>query len=681
MSFVDHAQSARRARFVGRRPELDAFRAALADAASSVLWVFGPGGVGKSTFLAACADTARDASRPVHVVDLRAVDPTSAAVIEAIEADTKSEAADQRPVVVVLDSAERIAGLEGWLRTSILPLLAAGSVVVVGSRHPPSLEWRLDPALSPVLHVVPLRNLTASETAELLTKVGLPGALHADAYRLAGGHPLALILLAQVVGRPGSAGRLPTELADAPDVVADLLSRLLDDVRGSEHRRVLEAAALARVTTRGLLRSLFGASRAAALFDWLRKQPFVESVPGGLSPHELAREALEADLRGNDPDAYAELHHAIRAHALTQLGTPGRTDATIRDVIFLHRGSSAMSGYWDWTVFGAVTANGFRPEDHGDLEQMTRDHLGPEVAGVLRYWLDRAPERFTVVRSADGNILGYFAILVVDQPTPEDLDADVALAALWGHAGRNDPLRPGQVLGITRFLLDRAEGQGPSATFGALTSATLHHWLTTRGLAWDYITGAVDEAYWTPLMTYLDYHRLRAGDHCLGATEFVAYAHDWRRLGPAEWLDLMEARELGGHVPAAPPVAEPTEVALDRSAFDEAVRSALRDLPRPDRLATNPLLRSRMLREVSPSSDPAGLDHALRTAVAELPDVPRTAKARRAVERTFLHGAVTQEAAAEVLDLPFSTYRRHLAAGIAMVAEVLWRWEVYGRES
>ncbi len=679
MSF-GQANRARRARFVGRSGELDAFQAALADAASSVLWVFGPGGVGKSTFLAACAETARDASRPVAVVDLRSVDPTSAAVIEAIHTDSRSQAVDGGPVAIVLDGAERVAGFEGWLSTSLLPSLAAGSVAVVGSRQPPSLEWRLDPAWSPVLQLVPLRNLTAAETAELLADLGLPDELHADAYRLAGGHPLALVLIAEVFGRPGSAGRLPTELADAPDLVADLLGRLLDDVPGPEHRRVLEAAALARVTTRGLLRSLFGASRAAELFEWLRRQPIVESLPDGLCPHELARVALEADLRGNDPDDYAELHHAIRAHALTQLQAPGRTDASVRDVIFLHRGSSTMSGYWDWTVFGAAMETGLRREDNAELEQMTEDHHGPEVTRVLRYWLDRAPEQFRVVRSAGGDILGYFAILVIDQPTPDDLAADPAVVALWAHAQRNDPLRPGQVLGVTRFFLDRTGEQGPSVTFGALTSAALRHWLTTRGLAWDYIVATLED-YWTPLMNYLDYHRLRAADHRLGVTEFVAFAHDWRRLGPAEWLDLMEARELGDHVPSPPPNTEPTRVALDRAAFDEAVRSALRDLHRPDRLATNPLLRSRMLREGSASSDPRGLGQAVRAAVSALPEAPRTDKARRAVERTFLHGSVTQETAAEVLDLPFSTYRRHLAAGIAMVAEVLWHWEVYGRES
>jgi hypothetical protein len=36
--------------------------------------------------------------------------------------------------------------------------------------------------------------------------------------------------------------------------------------------------------------------------------------------------------------------------------------------------------------------------------------------------------------------------------------------------------------------------------------------------------------------------------------------------------------------------------------------------------------------------------------------------------------------AAERLDLPFSTYRRHLKTGIARVTELLWQHEVSGTE-
>jgi len=48
----------------------------------------------------------------------------------------------------------------------------------------------------------------------------------------------------------------------------------------------------------------------------------------------------------------------------------------------------------------------------------------------------------------------------------------------------------------------------------------------------------------------------------------------------------------------------------------------------------------------------------------------------RALEATYLHPAPTQEAAAELLDIPFSTYRRHLTSGIQRLTEILWRQEI-----
>ena len=57
---------------------------------------------------------------------------------------------------------------------------------------------------------------------------------------------------------------------------------------------------------------------------------------------------------------------------------------------------------------------------------------------------------------------------------------------------------------------------------------------------------------------------------------------------------------------------------------------------------------------------------------------PRDDKLLRALERTYLRPAPTQEAAAELLGLPFSTYRRHLSQGVARIVAWLWDHEVYG---
>jgi len=132
----------------------------------------------------------------------------------------------------------------------------------------------------------------------------------------------------------------------------------------------------------------------------------------------------------------------------------------------------------------------------------------------------------------------------------------------------------------------------------------------------------------------------------------------------------MAGRELdAGFVP---PATAP-ELALSQAEFSAAVRAALRDLHRPDALAANPLQRTRMAR----GGDLTGL---IEQAVAALRADPRDAKLARALDRTYLRPAPTQERAAELLDLPFSTYRRHLARGTERVAGWLWQRELYGPE-
>ena len=72
------------------------------------------------------------------------------------------------------------------------------------------------------------------------------------------------------------------------------------------------------------------------------------------------------------------------------------------------------------------------------------------------------------------------------------------------------------------------------------------------------------------------------------------------------------------------------------------------------------------------------LDTLVAAAIETLREDPRDHKRWRAVERTYVHPAGTQERAAEALGLPFSTYRRHLTQGVDQVVAWLWDREVYG---
>jgi hypothetical protein len=75
------------------------------------------------------------------------------------------------------------------------------------------------------------------------------------------------------------------------------------------------------------------------------------------------------------------------------------------------------------------------------------------------------------------------------------------------------------------------------------------------------------------------------------------------------------------------------------------------------------MLRTRLVHDRAGDEEPTGatLQTLLSAAIETLRENPRNDKLWRAVERTYVRPAASQERAAAALGLPFSTYRRHLA--------------------
>ena len=170
----------------------------------------------------------------------------------------------------------------------------------------------------------------------------------------------------------------------------------------------------------------------------------------------------------------------------------------------------------------------------------------------------------------------------------------------------------------------------------------------------------------------------------VGGRGYAVYVHDWRAEPPLTWLREMAEREL-----TTTPSVDQEEVAaqrpimvLSRPEFEAAVRQALRDYARPDRLVGNALLSSRLVADrTEDQSQTETLRRLVRRSAEELNSHPRDQRLYRALHRTFLNPADTQERAAELLGLPFSTYRAHLRAGTQRVIELLWQQELYGAEA
>jgi len=183
-----------------------------------------------------------------------------------------------------------------------------------------------------------------------------------------------------------------------------------------------------------------------------------------------------------------------------------------------------------------------------------------------------------------------------------------------------------------------------------------------------------------PLMDYIHFQRAVDADFEVGGRQYGVFARDWRRVGGVQWLERMAERELGDDAPASDSEHAPgPQLALSQPEFADAVRRALRDMHRPEALAANPLARTRVVRDHG-AGPPA--HEALRELLGEAIDAlradPRGERLVRALERTYVRPAPTQEAAAELLGLPFSTYRGHLTRGLERIVDWLWQRELYG---
>jgi hypothetical protein len=209
---------------------------------------------------------------------------------------------------------------------------------------------------------------------------------------------------------------------------------------------------------------------------------------------------------------------------------------------------------------------------------------------------------------------------------------------------------------------------------------TLQHQLTTPRLAWDFLALAGPDR-WNDYFAAADMPRAEGADFTVGTRRFGLFAHDFRAVPVDTWIELWTERALAQDGGIEPPRRQATLVVLSQADFEAAVRQGLRDLRRPDLLARNPLLRTRLLtdRTAEGSPDARTLQTALREAVDALAHHPRDDNLLRAVTATYVRSAGTQEAAAAALGLPFSTYRRHLTQGVARVVSWLWDQEVYGR--
>ncbi|MGB7519697.1 MAG: NACHT domain-containing protein [Spirulinaceae cyanobacterium] len=687
----ERLKSARHHYFVGRAGELAKFTEAITkpQLPFHILHIFGPGGIGKTTLLREFILICQQSQIQSFYLDTRNLEATPESFLKGLgfvmklpplESPLQTLADNPNHQVILLDTYETLTSLDEWLREVFLPQLPEEVLLITSSRHSPSTPWYTDPGWQSVTQFLPLRNFSPEESYLYLAKNKLPETQYPQILDFTHGHPLALSLVADVLTQGQKLSWQPEAM---PDVIKALLEKFVQEVPSQTHRQALEACTLVRSLTETLLAKMLEKPDSHELFTWLRSLSFIEPAPVGLFPHDLVRDVLVADLRWRNPDWYSELHQRARNYYTTGLGeTQGQEQHRLLfDYIFLHRDNPAVKPRFTWQENSDLTTDSLKEGDREALLGIVDQYEGCESAQIAAHWLKLQPEGVRVFRDQKQQLAGLMMTVALHEAKDEDLKADPATYKAWKYLQKNAPLRSGEGAAFFRFWMAQDSYQGVSAVQSLIFINFIQYHRHAPGLAFSFFPCA-EADYWAAMFAYADLTRIAEADFEIAKQCYGVYGHDWRVLPPKAWQKLLAQREIAASAQAISPsqVSQPL-VFLSEAEFREAVWNALRCFTSPNDLNNNPLLQSQLVRrEAIPEAEEAEyiaiLQSLVKDAAMSLLSSPRQAKYYRALDHTYFDPAPSQEKAAELLDIPFSTFRRHLKNGVRKVADVLWQQEI-----
>lgn len=277
-----------------------------ADTPSRILFLHGPGGLGKSTALRAVARQGA-AGYAVRRLDGRDLGP------DVLPETLLPETSD--PVLLVVDEVDALGAALHRLGRLLARLPASGRVLV-GGRRAPVHGWVPD-ELDPVTRVVRMPPLPAPQAAELLRRHGVGEQRIAGLVSGAQGSPLALVMAAE------------SDLAPAltpPARSEELIRRLAGPALHGMDQEVLHVAALTTAVDAELLADLLPGRELGAAYAQLREQTFVETRGGRAQLHPLLAAAVRDWFTDEAPARHRTLTLRL-ASALRDRALAGRAGA------------------------------------------------------------------------------------------------------------------------------------------------------------------------------------------------------------------------------------------------------------------------------------------------------------------------------------------------------------------
>ncbi|WP_086820625.1 ATP-binding protein [Allokutzneria sp. NRRL B-24872] len=622
-------------RFVGRDAEIGVFRQALAGGLDhNVLFVHGPGGLGKTSLLRMMRLLAAEAGRRCYWVDARALAPVPDAVVDALAEATAHDG--ERAPVVFIDSFERIGACGRTLRQDVLPKLADDSVVVISGRRPPDSGWRLD-GWDQVVAELPLGALTPAEAQRLLRAHGVTDDTVAE--RLRGwseGSPLALTLAAGAYLATGATSPRPTTVSALFEVVTEAeLDPAFHDA--------LTVCAIAREVTVELLAHTLGEPREA--FDWLAERSFVDSYGDSLTLHDVVRMPVLARVRQSRPDRVNKLKRLLCDHFYAR-ALSGDAGALV-DLAHLIDSPEIRWGY-RWEGSSRFQTDRVRVGDAEVVGHALTTRGYDEWWAMSEAYYSNRPQNVTIARDAAGSPVGH-AIFLTPSALPVCSRIDPFGARLLRYAQRISP--DGQAV-VWRDTVDLT-GEGSHVLAMLNLSVVLRMEVRNPRYAIVSAFGHNDRVH--AFCTATGGRPIPELETDVDGRRVVVYLIDYGPGGLYVTQRDIVYRELGVCVPTAVTAAD--------------VRAALDGFASSGDLAQSPLARGADTRERAEH-----VRAVLRSAVElEFGTSPHERQLSAALTQRFFDGRESHEKIARSLALSRATYFRRLNEAVSRLTEHLVR--------
>jgi DNA-binding winged helix-turn-helix (wHTH) protein len=550
---VSAAARARHESFVGRQRELELFDLMTSEHSTKrVLFVHGPGGIGKTSVLQEIAYKCALHGRLVVQLNAEQVaarpTPLESAIAEALDTtDLYGTLAQGPELVLIIDNFDLLVGLGPWFIDTFLPRVPESVFVVLASRTAPRPRWSADPAWQALVTDVLLGPLDDGEARHFLTARGISLTDTEAILRFTKGLPLALAVAAAAVER----GAHPTEIPENRDVIDVLVEAFTDRAPSLRHRQALEVASLLSSFNEGLLAGLLDSDDALDLFTWLAALPFVRRVSAGLQVHALVRDALLTHLRWRNPERLGKL--AARCYALHfQLledarDTVERITLTNR-IMSLGRHHPTLRPFYTYDDLPEITIELSATRDVQALADALARQEGVTSAGIFRRWLELELGELWLARDDEDIPAGIALVLSLPIARLAELSWDPAISSISRYLMSASDTLPDDRIAVYRYLVARDTYQDVSPVMQRCHEI-LNYDLHTLAPNVSYSFNVYGQPeVWAPVNAFAEFARLDGFDFELEGRQFGIFGHSWRAMPLHAWANAVARKLASGRV-------------------------------------------------------------------------------------------------------------------------------------